>query len=45
MMRRIPRPATRYNWIGVFDAYPSGKNWELYDEQLCEVFCELFGER
>ncbi len=30
------------NWIAGLDAYPSGKNWELYGEQLCEVFYELF---
>ncbi len=32
------------NWIAGLDAYPSGKNWELYGEQLCEVFYELFAD-
>ena len=32
------------NWIAGLDAYPSGKNWELYGEQLCEVIYELFGD-
>ena len=30
------------NWIAGLDAYPSGKNWELYGEQLCGVFYGLF---
>ncbi|NQT16472.1 MAG: peptidase M14 [Planctomycetes bacterium] len=32
------------NWIAGLDAYPSGKNWELYGEQLCEVFHRLFAD-
>jgi len=32
------------NRIAGLDAYPGGKNWELYGEQLCEVFYELFGD-
>jgi len=31
------------NWIAGLNDYPSGKNWELYGEQLCEVFFRLFG--
>lgn len=30
------------NWIAGLDDYPSGKNWELYGKQLCEVFYRLF---
>jgi hypothetical protein len=26
------------------DAYASGRNWDLYGEQLYEVFYELFGD-
>jgi hypothetical protein len=36
------------NWIAGLKAHPSGKNWELYGEQLCQVFFEYFdrvGER
>ena len=32
------------NWIAGLDAYPSGENWELYGEQLCEVFHRLFAD-
>ena len=32
------------NWIAGLDAYPSGRNWELYGEQLCEVFHEIFAD-
>lgn len=32
------------NWIAGLEAYPDGKNWELYGQQLCEVFHELFGD-
>ncbi len=32
------------NWIAGLEAYPDGKNWELYGQQLCEVFYELFGD-
>lgn len=32
------------NRIAGLDAYPSGKNWELYGEQLCDVFYELFDD-
>lgn len=32
------------NWIAGLDAYPSGKRWELYGEQLCDVFYELFDD-
>ena len=30
------------NWIAGLDAYPGSKNWELYGQQLCEVFYQLF---
>lgn len=30
------------NRIAGLDSYPSGANWELYGEQLCEVLYELF---
>ena len=33
------------NWIAGLDGYPSGKNWELYGEQLCKVFHGLFKEK
>jgi hypothetical protein len=33
------------NWIAGLKAYPSGKNWELYGEQLCQVFFEYFAIR
>jgi hypothetical protein len=32
------------NRIAGLDDYPSGKHWELYGAQLCEVFLELFGQ-
>lgn len=32
------------NWIAGLDAFPNGENWELYGEQLCEVFYELFDD-
>jgi hypothetical protein len=31
------------NWIAGLKDYPSGRNWELYGEQLCQVFFEYFG--
>ncbi len=31
------------NWIAGLKDYPSGRNWELYGEQLCRVFFEYFG--
>jgi hypothetical protein len=33
------------NWIAGLKDYPSGRNWELYGEQLCQVFFEYFGAR
>jgi hypothetical protein len=33
------------NWIAGLKDYPSGKNWELYGEQLCQVFFEYFDSR
>jgi len=32
------------NWIAGLNTYPSGKNWELYGEQLCGVFYMLFND-
>ena len=32
------------NWIAGLNAYPSARNWELYGEQLCRVFYELFAK-
>jgi hypothetical protein len=31
------------NWIKGLKDYPTSKNWELYGEQLCQVFYEYFG--
>jgi hypothetical protein len=31
------------NWIAGLKDYPSGRNWELYGEQLCQVFFDYFG--
>jgi hypothetical protein len=33
------------NWIAGLKAYPSGRNWELYGEQLCQVLFDYFGAR
>jgi hypothetical protein len=33
------------NWIAGLKDYPSARNWELYGEQLCQVFFEYFGSR
>lgn len=33
------------NWIAGLKDYPTGRNWELYGEQLCQVFFEYFGSR
>lgn len=33
------------NWIKGLKDYPSSKNWELYGEQLCQVFYEYFGSK
>jgi hypothetical protein len=33
------------NWIAGLKDYPSGKNWELYGAQLCQVFFEYFAAR
>jgi hypothetical protein len=30
------------NWIAGLSDYPSGKNWRLFGEQLCEVFYDYF---
>lgn len=30
------------NWIAGLKDYPCGKNWELFGEQLCEVFFHYF---
>jgi len=30
------------NWIAGLGSYPSDRHWELYGEQLCKVFYELF---
>src|SRR4051812_47428140 len=33
------------NWIKGLKDYPSSKNWELYGEQLCQVFYEYFSAK
>src|SRR5262249_11210243 len=33
------------DWIAGLKDYPSGRNWELYGEQLCRVFFEYFGSK
>jgi len=33
------------NWIAGLNDYPTGKNWELFGQQLCRVFYEYFGVR
>jgi hypothetical protein len=30
------------NWIAGLEDHPSGKNWELFGQQLCEVFSRYF---
>ncbi len=32
------------NWIAGLDDYPSGENWKLFGEQLCEVFYHYFAD-
>jgi hypothetical protein len=32
------------NWVAGLKEYPSGRNWELYGEQLCRVFFEYYGK-
>ncbi|MHC4085083.1 MAG: M14 family zinc carboxypeptidase [Planctomycetota bacterium] len=33
------------NWIAGLKQYPSGKNWELFGRQLCEVFFHYFDSK
>lgn len=33
------------NWIAGLKQYPSGKNWELFGQQLCEVFFHYFDSK
>jgi len=33
------------NWIAGLRQYPSGKNWELFGQQLCEVFFHYFDSK